>query len=109
MYSQRQFTPGNNSIARKMINNAIHNAIHNVDTKCYCINEAQKYDKSKFSSVTPTMKTPYKRRISQIINSRLGGSINYGNAYLNQNIQINYLGRSEGMPGGSGTTIKNKF
>jgi hypothetical protein len=51
-------------------------------------------------------------RISQTINStRGGGRIQFGNAYLGVSIGagLNYLGRLEGMPGGSGAPIKNKY
>lgn len=37
------------------------------------------------------------------------GNTQFGNFYLGQPLQINYLGRHEGMPGGSGAPPKNKF
>ena len=51
-------------------------------------------------------------RISKIItNTGSKGRIQYGNTYLLAfaGFGLNYLGRSEGMPGGSGTAFKNKF
>ena len=33
----------------------------------------------------------------------------YGNFYLGQPLNVNYLGRMEGMPGGSGTPPINRF
>ena len=37
------------------------------------------------------------------------GNTQFGNFYLGQPLQVNYLGRHEGMPGGSGTAPKNKY
>ena len=51
-------------------------------------------------------------RIANILkNTSLNGRIQYGNTYLGtfDGFGLNYLGRSEGMPGGSGTPFKNKF
>ena len=46
---------------------------------------------------------------SQHINKigRLGGRIQYGNFYLGEPLNINYLGRTPGMPGGSGKPPTN--
>jgi hypothetical protein len=48
---------------------------------------------------------------SQQINriSRMSGKIQFGNFYLGQPLSINYLGRMEGMPGGSGMPPLNRF
>jgi hypothetical protein len=49
-------------------------------------------------------------RISQIINTSLGGKINFGNCYLGQQQQqINALRSIEGQPGGSFSPVRNKF
>jgi len=50
-------------------------------------------------------------RIAYDVNTYRGGKIQFGNYYLlpSQRPGLNYLGRSEGMPGGSGAPIKNKF
>ena len=50
-------------------------------------------------------------RIASTINTYSGGKIQFGNSYLGtfRGFEYNYLGRSEGMPGGSGAPIKNKF
>jgi len=47
-------------------------------------------------------------RVSQTINSTRGGRIQFGDINGNP-LAFNYLGRLEGMPGGGGTPIKNKF
>ena len=62
----------------------------------------------------------YKRRLSKILKldsysqqvtriSRMAGKLQFGNCYLGQPLNINYLGRMEGMPGGSGMPPKNRF
>ena len=47
--------------------------------------------------------------ISQIINTSLGGKINFGNCYLGQQPLIDALGSIEGQPGGSFSPVRNKF
>jgi len=37
------------------------------------------------------------------------GNTQFGNFYLGQPLQLNYLGRHEGMPGGSGSAPKNNY
>ena len=61
-----------------------------------------------------------KRRISQILKldgasqkiqiiGRNSGTTQFGNFYLGQPLSLNYLGRMEGQPGGSGLPPRNKF
>ena len=38
-----------------------------------------------------------------------GGNTQYGSFYLGQPLNLNYLGRTEGMPGGSGSPPVNRF
>lgn len=72
------------------------------------------------SSNTNYSNLSYKRRLSQILKvdsysqkintiSRMGGKLQFGNFYLGQPLNINYLGRMEGMPGGSGMPPINRF
>ena len=70
---------------------------------------ADKYDKNTIGSDSPSLKISNNRRISQIINFSKGGKTQYGNFYLGQPLNLNYLGRAEGMPGGSGMPPRNKF
>jgi hypothetical protein len=62
----------------------------------------------------------YKMRLSQILKldnssqqigkiGRISGKTQFGNFYLGQPLQLNYLGRCEGMPGGSGMPPINRF
>ena len=37
------------------------------------------------------------------------GNTQFGNFYLGRPLQLNYLGRQEGMPGGSGSPPKNNY
>lgn len=50
-------------------------------------------------------------KVAYAVNTYRGGRIQFGNYYLipSHRPGLNYLGRSEGMPGGSGAPIKNKF
>lgn len=73
---------------------------------CACVKRQQ----SKISSgqnLIPNIST--NMRISQIINTSLGGNINFGNSYLGQQPFIDALGSIEGQPGGSFSPIRNKF
>jgi hypothetical protein len=48
---------------------------------------------------------------SQIVTriSRISGKTQFGNFYLGKPLNVNYLGRMEGMPGGSGMLPVNRF
>jgi len=115
MYSKRQFTPGNKSYSKRMINyNAVYNQLNanslNQDTtsqQCAC--SENQYNKYGLSSDSPSIKVSNNIRVSQIIKYSKGGKSQYGNFYLGQPLNINYLGRTEGMPGGSGKPPVNIF
>jgi hypothetical protein len=74
---------------------------------CLCIPE--QYNKSVIGSDSPSIRQPYKYRVSYLCRNARGGTTQYGNNYLGQPVQLNYLGRGEGMPGGSGMPPKNMF
>lgn len=72
------------------------------------------------SSNTNFSNLSYKRRLSQILKldsysqkvnriSRMAGKLQFGNFYLGQPLNINYLGRMEGMAGGGGKPPLNQF
>ena len=76
-----------------------------------------KINRSSFSNHS---NLSYKMRLSQILKldgysqqigkiGRINGKTQFGNFYLGKPLQLNYLGRSEGMPGGSGMPPKNQF
>jgi hypothetical protein len=71
--------------------------------------DKDKWDKFKFSSVGNNPNISYKQQLSIKIKSTVGGNVQYGNYYLGKPVQINYLGRTEGQPGGSGAPPRNKF
>jgi hypothetical protein len=107
MHSQRQFTPGKKSSSSRVINYvANYNALFpNKKISCLCIPD--KHNKFVIGSDSPSNKVSNKIRISQIVNSSKGGKTQFGNFYLGQPLNINYLGRIEGMPGGSGSPPSN--
>jgi hypothetical protein len=111
MYSQRQFTPGKKANTSRMINYiAAYNALFpNAEqlTCATCIPDS--YDKFVVGSDSPSTRVSNKIRVSQIIKYSRGGTTQYGNFYLGSPLNVNYLGRMEGMPGGSGAPTLNKF
>ena len=110
MHSQRQFTPGKKSNSAKMINYiAAYNALFPNSDQLNCVCIPDKYDKNLLGSDSASTRISTNQRISQIVNFSRGGKSQYGNFYLGQPLNINYLGRAEGMPGGSGSAPVNKF
>lgn len=111
MYSQQSFTPGKKSGSFKMINYVTaYNALFPNSPQITCANcAADKYDKFVVGSDSPSTRVSNNMKISQIINYSRGGKTQYGNLYLGQPLNINYLGRMAGMAGGSGSAPKNQF
>jgi hypothetical protein len=115
MTSYQQFTPGKKSNTRKILQyiaqyNAAFAANANVEPlNCVCLQD--KFDKSlSFAgSDSPSVRISNNMRVSQVVNNYRGGKTQYGNFYLGQPLNVNYLGRMEGMPGGSGTAPRNTF
>jgi hypothetical protein len=104
MYSYKGFTPGSRTNTSRIL---YYSAYQSDNTKCYCI--ADKYDKNTPTQVTASNRLSYATRISQIIKTTKGGKTQYGNLYLGEPLNVNYLGRIEGMAGGSGMPPLNKF
>jgi len=72
------------------------------DVYCLCLKEkSKKYEADP--PVNPNLSTNMK--VSNWISQNLGNCYNYTD---NTN-KINYLGRIQGMPGGYGTPIRNRF
>jgi hypothetical protein len=111
MYSQQNFTPGKNMTCSKMINYITdYNALFPNAPQITCANGyANKYNKFVLASDSPSTRVSNNIRTSQIIKYSRGGKTQYGNFYLGQSLNINYLGKMEGMPGGSGSSPKNQF
>jgi hypothetical protein len=109
MYSYTSFIPGSTTSTARIINYvAEYNQIYRIAPKnCYCI--PNKYDKNTPGSDSPSMKLNYANRISKILNYSKGGKTQYGNFYLGEPLNVNYLGRIQGMPGGSGSPPINRF
>jgi hypothetical protein len=106
----KHFTPGKNANTARMINYiAAYNALfpNSQQLDCVCIQD--KYDKRILGSDSPSTRVSKNVRISQIVNFAKGGTTQYGNFYLGQPLNVNYLGRAEGMPLGSGTPPRNQF
>lgn len=112
MYYYYHFKPGKPTNSSRMIKYIaeLHNNTKNIQfgtIPCLCV--LNKYDKNTLGSDSPSIKVSNNRRISQIIQYSKGGKTQYGNFYLGQPLNVNYLGRIEGMAGGSGTPPTNKF
>lgn len=111
MYSYRHFKPGSKNDTSRLINYiALYNETYGSEGKintCYCI--PNKYDKNTPGSDSSSAKVSYATKIAQVIQSKKGGKTQYGNFYLGQPLNVNYLGRIEGMPGGSGMPPINRF
>ena len=111
MHSQQSFTPGKKSGSSRVINYiAAYNALFPNSQQLTCDNCApDRYDKLVVGSDYPSIRVSNSRRISQIVNYSKVGKTQYGNFYLGQPLQLNYLGNLQGMPGGSGMPPKNTF
>jgi hypothetical protein len=106
----RKFTPGNNSNASRMIYYISQLNAHKINNNylnCTCIPE--KIDKKFPGSDSVSYRISNNERVSQLVQTSLGGSIQYGNFYLGEPLNVNYLGRIEGMSGGSGSPPVNRF
>lgn len=79
------------------------------ERQCVWKCDKNKWDKFKFSSMDNNPNISYKQQRSIIIKNSIGGSVHYGQYYLGKPIQVNYLGRTEGQPGGSGAPLRNQF
>jgi hypothetical protein len=111
MHSQQSFTPGKKSGTSRVIKYvAAYNALYPNSPQLNCkFCAPDTYDKFVIGSDSPSVRVSNYTRVSQIINYSKGGKTQYGNFYLGQPLNLNYLGRMEGMPGGSGSSPKNAF
>lgn len=111
MYSYNSFRPGGNNNTSRIIKYVSeYNSIYGNEGKiqtCFCI--PNKYDKNTPGSLSSSAKVSYATRIAGIVQQTKGGKTQFGNFYLGQPLSINYLGKIEGMPGGSGMPPINRF
>jgi hypothetical protein len=111
MYSYGHFRPGGRNNTAYIINYlTLYNELYGDKGQiksCLCI--PNKYDKNTPGSDSSSAKVSYATRIAGIIQQTKGGNTQYGNFYLGQPLNVNYLGRIQGMPGGSGAPPTNKF
>ena len=86
----------------------LYNLLHPYDTKnCGCIQN--KNDKYVVGSESPSTRQSQQYRVSFLCRTPVSGTTQFGNGYLGQPVKINYLGRGEGQPGGSGAPPLNRF
>lgn len=127
MSSARRFTPGAKAQTSRMIRyNAVYNQLrrnlNNDPTNpvffyppelqqkeivCNCFNNVLK--KFAPSSQGTDANLSQNMRFSQRIRTPRNGSVTFGNFYLGEPLNLNYLGRVEGQPGGGGAPIRNQF
>jgi len=106
MYSYNHFTPGARKNTSRIIKYvADRNGMG--ENTCFCI--PNQYNKNVPGSNSPSIKVSNAVRISHIVRGSKGGRVQYGNSYLGQEQYLNYLGKTAGMPGGSGMPPINKF
>ena len=107
----KHFTPGKKSNTSRLINYiAAYNAAFPNAEQLSCVAcTFDKYDKNTLGSDSPSMRVSNNVRVSQIVNYTKGGTTQFGNFYLGQPLNVNYLGRLHGMPGGSGSPPVNRF
>lgn len=70
---------------------------------------------TNFANISNKMRTSQRLLLGgasqqvQVIGRFNGGTTQFGNFYLGQPLSLNFLGRSQGQPGGSGSPPRNKF
>ena len=112
MYSYQTFTPGNstnnvNNTIKTIIYTANYNSRFPNSTPLLCACVSGYYNKTAPASNYVSARLAKNERISIAVNNYKSGRIQFGNFYLGQPLNINYLGRTEGMPGGSGKPPTN--
>ena len=108
MSSYQNLMPGKRSDAQKIIKYIAEYNLVKPDAQqknCLCI--SNKFDKFVRGSDSVSTLVSTNMRIAQLIKFYKGGKTQYGNSYLGQPLNINYLGRMEGMSGGSGKPPSN--
>jgi hypothetical protein len=104
MRSYQQFTPGKKSNSSKLF---LYRNPENFQTCPKFTCGIENYTNTSFNSNSTYSNISGNRRIAQVISSTLGGRTHFGNFYLNEPVQVNYLGKTPGQPGGSGRPLSN--
>jgi hypothetical protein len=104
-----EYTNVNKAPPVKRFKQLIDHAVYADKQNCYCQRDVLKNVSADPNSAFLTRN----QKIANAVNNNYkGGSLQFGNTYLgsfNGGFGLNYLGRLEGMPGGGGTPLKNKF
>jgi len=109
--NKKHFYPGNRSNMRAYIRNAYLNEYYNLQKdillnnygECGCLQFRANPIKQGY--LDPNISDA--QRISQIINSNLGGRTTFGN--LDGPVRVNEIGGAEGQSGGLPRFLRNKF
>lgn len=120
-YNNYRFTPGNKANLKLLLQKEFLRQYYNAfntsqitenilngdditeGTLCTCVKTRANLIKQGYNDPSQTENA----RISQILTNSLGGKISYGN--LNHPRNVNYLGGSQGQPGGLPKPLRNKF
>ena len=114
MYYYKSYIPGNTTSNIKNTIKSInyianYNARFPDSNQLGCSCRQNVYNKTVPSSDTNSARLSIKQRITIAVNNYKQGKIQFGNFYLGQPLDINYLGRTQGMPGGSGKPPTNRY
>jgi hypothetical protein len=109
--NKKYLYPGNRSNMREYIRNSYLNEYYNLQKdilvnrngECNCIQFRANPIKQGYNDPNQTEA----QRISQIINSSLGGRTTFGNIY--GPVLVNEIGGAEGQSGGLPRPLRNKF
>ena len=106
MPTYRQLTPGRKSNASKLI---LYTNLQSINVCPSYSCGTENLTNKNYDSNTNFLNVSTNQRIGNILSSRasLGGRTRFGNFYLNEPINVNYLGRTPGQPGGSGKPLRN--
>lgn len=110
MQSYQTFMPGSHSNSIRILKYVTeYNNKFNENKKCSSTCILQQINKKALGTGSGSSGFSSKMKQSNFILNNKGGTIQYGQQYLNKPVSINYLGRAEGMPGGSGNPPRNIF
>jgi len=112
IHNKMEYTNVNKAPPVKRFKQLIDHAVYADKQNCYCQRDVLKNASADPNSAFLTRN----QKIANAVNNNYkGGRLQFGNTYLGSfnsgfsGFGLNYLGRLEGMPGGGGTPLKNKF